>query len=88
MDEITRKRLRKPGDSGSWTPKECLQRALDDIESGEEKPTRCLVIFIEDPIPDGMSITPYRANLNRLEEIGYLNLHMSIQLDKWKGDGT
>lgn len=87
MDEITRKRLRQKGPSQSWTPKEALQRAIDDIDTGAEKPTRAIIILIgESPDGDGMSIAPYRVNVSRVEEVGYLELYKSIALDRWKGD--
>lgn len=85
MDEVTRKRLRQKGNSTSWTPKEALQRAIDDIDTGVEKPDRAIILLIGDD-DEGLAIAPYRVNINRVDEIGYLELYKSIALDRWKGN--
>ncbi len=85
MDEITRKRLAKPGPSDSWTPVECLQAAIDDIERGEIRCQRVILIMIDEPPSGGMEIHPYKAHVRWAEMFGYVHMFLALQYRKWMG---
>lgn len=85
MDEIKRKRLDKKTSSREWTVEDCLEFALDDLKRGETKANKCLVLLINEE-PDNTSVVPYRSNLNRVEEIGWIEMAKYRSLRRWNGD--
>lgn len=59
-----------------WSPKQCLEHALEELESGETKATKALVILLDDSrLEDGQpgrrfDLVYYQAKMSGLEIAG------------------
>ena len=63
----------KTRDNRRWTPKEALEMALEDIESKEETPTSCLILFL-DQRGNSYDISRVVANLSNSEAIALIEI--------------
>jgi hypothetical protein len=74
---------RKP-DSKRWTPREALMDAVADIDSGRIKPTKLMVLYVED-VEDRVRASEYICGMNISEHIAFLTIKLHEAIDDWKG---
>ena len=71
--------------STSWTPEQCAEQFIEDIHSGKIKPTRMLILFMEDSGGGGETPSRWFVNMNSIEELAYLQLALAMALVGWRG---
>lgn len=70
---ITELRSQKDGDASKQTVRDVLIQALRDLDSGEESPDCCVVIFGTKHADGGASTTHYQRTDNRYECRGLIS---------------
>jgi hypothetical protein len=86
MDEISRKRAEKFGDSRMWSPVDALEDAIETIKTKDLKDIRLAVHWFEVQ-PDGSRKHHYTAaNLTFPEHISLIRVADHRLIHDWFGD--
>lgn len=59
-------RAEKARDNRLWTPLECLQEAINDLQSGEIKANKLVIVFVQAD-DESHTISHYSANIKASE---------------------
>lgn len=68
----------------SWSPADALHDALADLESGTIKPTKLIVLYVEDDAEGNMQAQQYIAGMSRSEHIAFLTLKIHEAIAGWQ----
>lgn len=79
---MNEQRAMKKNDNSLWSPRECLEAVLRDLDAGEINPKSLLVVYTEENA-DKKTISAYRANINREEEVAIVSHWLHRSLHRW-----
>lgn len=68
----------------SWSCADALRQALADIESGEIKPKKLVVLYLEDDENGNVQAMQYVAGMSRSEHIAFMTLKIHEAIEDWK----
>ena len=78
-------RIEREQDNTKVSVEDLLRYALKDVVNEKSSKPLSAIICIVSAEPDGRhTVTGYRCNLSRCEEIGYLDMFKAQQLAKWQ----
>ena len=84
MDELARKRAERARDSRLWGAEDALEDLLDQIRTGEVKPTWLAVHYMEGDPSEGMEHRYSAAGLTYPHHIALLNIALDRVMKEWK----
>lgn len=73
--DLTWERKKRTDDNSDLSPADLLRLALEDLEKGDyPSATRCAILIIQEPADksEPATMSYYRSNMTRVEEVGYL----------------
>ena len=73
----------KAEDNTLWTPKDCAEAFLRDIEGGVIKPTKVLILYTQEAADGSRTISADRAKMTREDEIVTLSHWLHRSLHSW-----
>lgn len=84
LTEFERKRLNKIDDVTKISPREILQLAIDDIDSGKLVCDGLLILAINRPEDEAWSFDAYRSNVTKDQEIMLTSRTNYKAIERWK----
>lgn len=73
-----------------WRPRDCFVELIRQIDSGETRPTRCLVIAMtesQEGSEDGITVETWYANVNTTERVAALAAALQRETEVYRGRG-
>lgn len=85
MTELERARIDAQKDNTTVTPEQILRLALDDLRRGVVSADACLVYLLKKPAGTSYGTrNVYRSNIDRMDEVAYLEYFKLRTLEDWR----
>lgn len=73
----------KGSSSTTWNPEQCVEEFLDQIKSGNIKPTKIMIAFFEDSDDGRLIPSRWFANMNTIETVALIELIKELTMKDW-----
>ena len=74
----------KSGDSRMWSPRQCLQNLIDEIDAGKVKPEKVLILYWENVGAKKLRRCEYCSGMTMVEHVAYLSEACHSAIETWK----